>query len=198
MTENPSSGNVQTKVYDLVVSLGTDHHHFDRLIQWVDAYLADHPEVIALVQHGFTAPPQHADAVERLPRADLLDLYRAAKVVLVQGGPGSILDAREVGAIPLAVPRVAERDEVVDNHQVEFSRVMETHGEAIVVTSPEDLRNKLDAAFADPGSLRGTYRVPGSDQAADNLSAELEALGTAYNSGFIRRTAQILAGFRSQ
>lgn len=27
---------------------------------------------------------------------------------------------------------------------------METHGEAIVVTSPEDLRNKLDAAFADP------------------------------------------------
>lgn len=198
MTENPRPDAAQAKAYDLVVSLGTDHHHFDRLIQWVDSYLADRPEVTALVQHGFTAPPQHANAVERMPRADLLDLCRAAKVVLVQGGPGSILDAREVGAIPLAVPRVAERDEVVDNHQVEFSRVMETHGEAIVVTSPEDLRNKLDAAFADPGSLRGTYRVPGSDQAADNLSAELEALGTAYNSGFIRRTAQILAGFRSQ
>lgn len=198
MTETQRPDAAQAKAYDLVVSLGTDHHHFDRLIQWVDAYLADHPEVTALVQHGFTAPPQHADAVERMPRADLLDLYRAAKVVLVQGGPGSILDAREVGAIPLAVPRVAELDEVVDNHQVEFSRVMETHGEAIIVTSPEDLRNKLDAAFADPGSLRGTYRVPGSDQASDNLSAELEALGTAYNSGFIRRTAQIIAGFRSQ
>lgn len=198
MTETQRPDAAQAKAYDLVVSLGTDYHHFDRLIQWVDSYLADRPEVTALVQHGFTAPPQHADAVERMPRADLLDLYRAAKVVLVQGGPGSILDAREVGAIPLAVPRVAELDEVVDNHQVEFSRVMETHGEAIVVTSPEDLRNKLDAAFADPGSLRGTYRVPGSDQASDNLSAELEALGTAYNSGFIRRTAQIIAGFRSQ
>lgn len=198
MIEIPRPDVAPAKAYDLVVSLGTDHHHFGRLIQWVDAYLADRPEVTALVQHGFTAPPQHADAVERMPRADLLDLYRTAKVVLVQGGPGSILDAREVGAIPLAVPRVAEFDEVVDNHQVEFSRVMETHGEAIVVTSLEDLRNKLDAAFADPGSLRGTYRVPGSDQASDNLSAELEVLGTAYNSGFIRRTAQMIAGLRSQ
>ncbi|MDY6052238.1 MAG: glycosyl transferase [Rothia sp. (in: high G+C Gram-positive bacteria)] len=186
------------KAYDLVVSLGTDHHHFDRLITWVDTYLADRPQVRALVQHGFTAPPQHAEAVERMPRAELLDLYRSAKVVLVQGGPGSILDAREVGAIPLAVPRVADLDEVVDNHQVEFSRVMESHGETIVVTSPEDLCNKLDAAFADPGSLRGTYRVPGSDQASDNLSAKLEDLGSADNSGFLRRAGQIIAGFRSQ
>ncbi|WP_237233092.1 glycosyltransferase [Rothia nasisuis] len=198
MSEEKAQSPEQVPAYDLVVSLGTDHHKFDRLISWVDTYLADRPQIKALVQHGFTDPPKHAEAVERMPRNELLELYRAAKVVLVQGGPGSILDAREVGAIPLAVPRVAELDEVVDNHQVEFSRVMQTHGETIVVTSPEDLRHKLDAALADPGSLRGTYRVPGSDQASDNLSVELKTLGTAHNSGFLRRAVHIISGLRSR
>ncbi|MDO4898056.1 MAG: glycosyltransferase [Rothia sp. (in: high G+C Gram-positive bacteria)] len=185
------------KAYDLVVSLGTDHHHFDRLVGWVDAYLEAHPEISCLVQHGFTAAPQHAETVERIPRADLLELYRVAKVVLVQGGPGSILDAREVGAIPLAVPRVAELDEVVDNHQVEFSRVMEEYGETIVVTSADDLTHKLDAAFADPGSLRGSIRVPGNDQAADILSQELLTLEEQHPS-FLRRARHILSGLRGK
>lgn len=186
------------KSYDLVVSLGTDYHHFDRLIQWVDAYLSEHPEVSCLVQHGFTRPPKHAQAVERLPRKELLEIYRSAKVVLVQGGPGSILDAREVGAIPLAVPRIAKLDEVVDDHQVEFSRVMELHGEAIVVSSAEDLCNKLDAAFADPDSLRGTYRVPGSDQAAEKLSSAIKQLGIRGSSSFLKKAIQIVAGLRSK
>lgn len=187
---------MSTKKYDLVVSLGTDYHRFDRLVQWVDEYLAVRPHITCFVQHGFTPPPKRAEAVERLPREELLELYRSATVVLVQGGPGSILDAREVGAIPLAVPRVAEFDEVVDNHQVEFSRVMESHGETIVVNGAEDLLNKLDAAFADPDSLRGTYRVPGSDKAADNLTKSLHLIDSGQRSSFIRRVWQILSGLR--
>lgn len=185
------------KNYDLVVSLGTDYHRFNRLVGWVDAYLAEHPNVTCLVQHGFTAPPQHAESVERMPRAELLKLYRAAKVVLVQGGPGSILDAREVGAIPLAVPRRTELDEVVDNHQVEFSRVMEEHGETVVITSAEDLAERLDAALADPESLRGTLRVPGNDEAADKLSKQLLTINQQHPS-FLRRVRQIVSGLRGK
>ncbi|WP_421083539.1 glycosyltransferase [Rothia nasimurium] len=186
--------------YDLVVSLGTDHHPFDRLIGWVDQYLAAHSEVKALVQHGFTTAPQHGEAVNRMPRADLLEIYRAAKVVLVQGGPGSILDAREVGLIPLAVPRRASLGEVVDDHQVEFSRVMQEHGEAILVTSAEDLAAKLDAALADPASVRGTERVPASDAAANRLTAALEPV-LAQQAGAdrfrpVRRLLQIIKGLR--
>lgn len=186
------------KTYDLVVSLGTDYHHFDRLIQWIDAYLAQHPEITCLVQHGFTAPPQNADAVERLPRADLLNIYRSAKVVVVQGGPGSILDAREVGVIPLAVPRISRLNEVVDDHQIEFSHVMEAHGEAIVVNGLEDLCNKLDAAFADPHSLKGTYRVPGSSKAAENLSDLVQHIDGKKRGDFLRRVRQILVGRASR
>ena len=42
--------------YDLVVSLGTDYHTFDRLLRWVKAYLAENPQVRCLIQHGHTSP----------------------------------------------------------------------------------------------------------------------------------------------
>ena len=103
----------------------------------------------------------------------------------------------EVGAIPLAVPRRTELDEVVDNHQVEFSRVMEEHGETIVVTSAEDLARRLDAALANPESLQGTLRVPGNNEAADKLSNQLLTLEQQHHS-FIRRARQIVSGLRNK
>lgn len=145
---------IPTKTYDLVVSLGTDVHTFDRLLRWVEAYLEAHPEVTCLVQHGHTAPIKHADNLKLLPASELLDYYATARVVLVQGGPGSIQDARRTGALPLAVPRRAEFDEVVDNHQVPFTALMEKRGHAVVVESCEDLFAKLDLALANPSLFR--------------------------------------------
>ena len=145
---------IPTKTYDLVVSLGTDVHTFDRLLRWVEAYLEAHPEVTCLVQHGHTAPIKHADNLKLLPASELLDYYATARVVLVQGGPGSIQDARRTGALPLAVPRRAEFDEVVDNHQVPFTTLMEKRGHAVVVESREDLFAKLDLALANPSLFR--------------------------------------------
>ena len=145
---------IPTKTYDLVVSLGTDVHTFDRLLRWVEAYLEAHPQVTCLVQHGHTAPIKHADNLKLLPAAELLDYYANASVVLVQGGPGSIQDARRTGALPLAVPRRAEFDEVVDNHQVPFTALMEKRGHAVVVESREDLFHKLDLALSNPSLFR--------------------------------------------
>ena len=85
--------------YDLVVSLGTDYHTFDRLLRWVKAYLAENPQVRCLIQHGHTSPVEGADNVKLLPAGTLKRLYAKAQVVLVQGGPGSIQDARATGAI---------------------------------------------------------------------------------------------------
>ncbi|VEJ28871.1 Uncharacterised protein [Rothia dentocariosa] len=83
-----------------MVSLGTDYHTFDRLLRWVKAYLAENPQVRCLVQHGHTSPIEGADNVKLLPAGTLKRLYAKAQVVLVQGGPGSIQDARATGAIP--------------------------------------------------------------------------------------------------
>ena len=55
---------IPTKTYDLVVSLGTDVHTFDRLLRWVEAYLEAHPEVTCLVQHGHTCLLYTSDAAD--------------------------------------------------------------------------------------------------------------------------------------
>lgn len=196
MSENLNSKEV--KAYDLVVSIGTDHHRFDRIVGWVDSYLEMHPELTCLFQHGFTDAPKNAETVARMPRVELLEFYRSARVVLVQGGPGSILDAREVGVIPISVPRVAELDEVVDNHQVEFSKVMQSYGETFMVQDQEALFAMLDRAFADPSIVHGEVRLPQADTASENLARELEAMPAKTHvhdvKKFVRRASQIAMG----
>ncbi|QRZ61179.1 glycosyltransferase [Rothia sp. ZJ932] len=200
MSDQLADDGVRT--YDLVVSVGTDYHHFDRLVGWVDAYLKKHPELTCLFQHGFTAPPRVAEGVERMPRAELLKFYAKAKVVVVQGGPGSILDAREVGAIPVAVPRVAELDEVVDNHQIEFSKMMDEYGEAHLVESAEALEKILDQALEDPKLVQGEVRLPQRDVASDNLTRALDEMVVIDRSQeparFARRFAHVVVGFVAQ
>lgn len=186
----------EQKAYDLVVSLGTDYHHFDRLIGWVEDYLEAHPDVTCLVQHGFTRPARGADAIDRLPRAELLEYYERAKVVLVQGGPGSILDAREVGAIPFAVPRLKKFDEVVDDHQVQFSEVMQTKGETTIIESAADLEDKINTALAHPETVHGTKRVSECDTAALNLEDALEKMQEGIRPEPQSRAPRVFRRFR--
>lgn len=184
--------------YDLVVSIGTDYHKFDRLVSWVDSYLSQHPEVSCLFQHGFTEGPKNAMTnVDRIPRAELLKIYENASVVVVQGGPGSILDAREVGVIPLSVPRIAELDEVVDDHQVQFSKVMENIGETIIAHDAQDLAAKIDAAFANPAMVTGSRRQPGADAASARLSDAFATFAPTPGHDvqkFMRRWKQVITG----
>jgi UDP-N-acetylglucosamine transferase subunit ALG13 len=45
----------------VLVVLGTDHHPFDRLVQWIDEFAAtQEPDYRCLVQHGYTTAPARA------------------------------------------------------------------------------------------------------------------------------------------
>ena len=179
--------------YDLVVSLGTDYHTFDRLLRWVKAYLAENPQLRCLVQHGHTSPVEGADNVKLLPAGTLKHLYAKAQVVLVQGGPGSIQDARATGAIPLVVPRRVEFDEVVDNHQVPFVTMMEKQGGAVIVESRADLFDKLTLAFENPSLFHAAQPyVANPSIAAGQLAQGLDNL----LSGRTRRAEGYIARFK--
>ena len=179
--------------YDLVVSLGTDYHTFDRLLRWVKAYLAENPQVRCLIQHGHTSPVEGADNVKFLPAGTLKRLYAKAQVVLVQGGPGSIQDARATGAIPLVVPRRVGFDEVVDNHQVPFVTMMERQGGAVIVESRADLFDKLTLAFENPSLFHAAQPyVANPSIAAEQLAQGLDNL----LSGRTRRAEGYIARFK--
>lgn len=137
-----------------VVTVGTDHHRFDRLMDWLEHWNADHPGAVRwMVQHGSTRAVAGAENVDLLPRDGLLDLLRGADLVLTQGGPGGIMDSRACGTVPIVVPRLARLDEVVDDHQVAFARQLARGGLVVVAESEAELHAALDRAVADPAAL---------------------------------------------
>lgn len=166
--------------YDVVVSLGTDHHRFDRLVDWLDDWLVTRPEVDCLLQHGFSRSSALATSVPRLPRTELLEHYRRASAVVVQGGPGSILDARGLGLMPFAVPRQARLGEHVDNHQVVFTAYMVDQGEALRPDTGQALAGLLDAALTRPAEFRTEPRRAYPELATRELDSALTRARRAH------------------
>ncbi|HST46798.1 glycosyltransferase [Jatrophihabitans sp.] len=137
-----------------MVTVGTDHHRFDRLMDWIEQWDAGHPGAVRwIVQHGSTRPLAGADNFGMTPRAELLDLLRAADLVVTQGGPGGIMDSRACGIVPIVVPRLARLDEVVDDHQVAFARQLARTGLVLAAETEAELHATLDRAVADPAVL---------------------------------------------
>jgi len=137
------------------VTVGTDHHPFDRLVRWVDGWLASGPadRVRCVLQYGTSTTPSRAEAREYLPYDELEALMGAATAVVCHGGPGSVMAARWRGKKPIVVPRRHGLGEHVDDHQVVFSRRMAKEGEVLLVEVEDEFRSTLDGVLDGSVSL---------------------------------------------
>ena len=132
----------------LVLALaGTDHHPFDRLVEWIDAAAVRHPDARFVVQHGATRPPRVAEGCDFLSHERLGVLLAEATVVVCHGGPGLITEAREAGHVPLCVPRDPRLGEHVDGHQQRFATLVGDAGVVRTLTTAEAFRDELDRAL---------------------------------------------------
>lgn len=140
--------------FRIVTSLGTDHHRFDRLVDWLEQWLVIHDDVECVLQHGHSRPSSVTTNRGVVSRDEVLRLMREADLVITQAGPGSIFDAHEAGLLPVVVARRHVYGEVVDDHQVLFATLMETRGECVVARDRAGLHALLDRACQDPGAFR--------------------------------------------
>lgn len=138
----------------ILVTVGTDHHRFDRLIGWVDQWAKANPEASLIIQHGTADPPAHGTAVTMLGYDELVAEMAAADVVIAQGGPATIMDARSVGQRPIVVPRLGRHHEVVDDHQVAFTEWMAAKDLVWLATSVDELHQAIDDALRDPDRVK--------------------------------------------
>jgi UDP-N-acetylglucosamine transferase subunit ALG13 len=141
----------------LLVTVGTDHHPFDRLVRWAGAWLDGHPgRLRCLMQTGTSAAPSGpADWQAYLEYDALQEAMASAAAVVCHGGPGTILGARHTGAVPIVVPRQHRLGEHVDDHQVAFSRRLAADGDEIHLAETEaDLHRLLDRVAAEPAAFR--------------------------------------------
>jgi UDP-N-acetylglucosamine transferase subunit ALG13 len=137
----------------VVVSVGTDHHPFERLVGWMDDWAARWPGVRVVIQRGSAAPTTVAESHPLVPYAELCALFARATAVVTHGGPSTVMDARAAGRVPIVFPRNPAWGEHVDDHQLRFGRHLAHHRLARVVTDPGELAVALAAALDDPTSL---------------------------------------------
>lgn len=139
----------------MFVTVGTDHHPFDRLVRWVDGWIASGTpdRVRCVVQYGTSTMPTRADARQYLPYDELESLMGEATAVVCHGGPGSVMAARWRGKKPIVVPRGHALGEHVDDHQQVFSRRLAAEGEILLVEDEAAFRGALD------GVLDGTVSL---------------------------------------
>jgi UDP-N-acetylglucosamine transferase subunit ALG13 len=137
------------------VTVGTDHHRFDRLVGWVDAWLERGASVRArcLVQSGTSAVPRVATSRDYLPHAEMEAAVREAVAIVCHGGPGTIMLCRALGKKPIVVPRLRGLGEHVDDHQVLFTKRLAAEGEISLATSGAEMGGLIDRALTDPTSL---------------------------------------------
>jgi UDP-N-acetylglucosamine transferase subunit ALG13 len=142
----------------IVVTVGTDHHPFDRLIAWTNDWLRQHPEHTGgfYVQSGTASVLPDCPGSRFLEAGQLGELLDTADVMLCHGGPGSIADAWERGQVPIVVPRLRRFGEVVDDHQVDFCRKLAEVGRVRLAEEPDGLAGLLDEAARDYTRFRST------------------------------------------
>ena len=137
----------------VLVTVGTDHHPFDRLVGWIDRWQPPAP-VRIVVQYGTAVPPHVADGTPFLTPDELAGLLDAADAVVCSGGPGVIMETRAAGLRPIVVPRRAGLGEHVDDHQRAFADFMAGRDLVTLADEEDQLRRALDAVAREPRAYR--------------------------------------------
>ncbi|UYM06549.1 glycosyltransferase [Solicola gregarius] len=170
----------------VLVTVGSDHHRFDRLVDWIDAWVQvrDADEVQVFVQHGTSKRPSRCASQPYVPHDELNALMSRADVVVTQGGPMSIVEARDAGCVPVVVPRDPALHEHVDGHQIAFCRRLDDDELIRMAATRDEFGALLDAALVTPDEYtvpvdgKADARVAEAARRLSNIVTELSATPT--------------------
>lgn len=173
----------------LVVALtGTDHHPFDRMVEWIDEAALRHRDTDFVVQYGAARAPQLAAGYDYLAHDHLQELLEQATVVVCHGGPGTVTEARDAGHVPLCMPRDPRLGEHVDDHQQRFAALVGSVGVVHEIRSRTAFDAELDAALREGPAPAGTAQVSQlRDAARARAAVELDHVMSVSRPQIMRR-----------
>lgn len=124
----------------IFVTVGTHEQQFNRLVEYMDKWAAEHDEEV-VIQTGYsTYEPKHCKWQKLFPYQEMSKKVDEARIVITHGGPSSFIAPLQIGKTPIVVPRKYECDEHVNDHQVKFCKQVESRmGTIIVVEDVEKL-----------------------------------------------------------
>lgn len=164
----------------ILVTVGTDHHPFDRLIRWVNDWIRANPgsAETVFVQSGTASVAPACPAADFLGVHRLGELLDSADVHVCHGGPGAIADAWQRGHVPVVVPRLRKFGEVVDDHQLDFCVKLAELEYVRLALGPEELARHINEACSGQPLDRITELGGHTDAAIERFGVLVEELAS--------------------
>lgn len=131
----------------IFVTVGTHEQPFNRLIKKVDDLVADGDiKEKVIIQTGFsTYSPKRCEAHKMMSFEKMQQALKDARIVITHGGPSSFIEALQFGKVPIVVPRQEKFNEHVNNHQVDFTKLIAKRMNNIIpVYDINDLGQTID------------------------------------------------------
>ncbi|CDI61183.1 glycosyltransferase [Lactobacillus helveticus] len=131
----------------IFVTVGTHEQPFNRLIKKVDDLVANgNIKEKVIVQTGFsTYIPKQCESHKMMSFEEMQKKLRDARIVITHGGPSSFIEALQFGKVPIVVPRQEKFNEHVNNHQVDFTKLIAKRMNNIIpVYDINDLGQTID------------------------------------------------------
>ncbi len=81
-------------------------------------------------------------------------------VLITHAGAGSVIHAIQAGKVPVVVPRLAEHNECVDNHQVEFTQQLRLTDRIVVCDELSELSRCVASAIELQKRVKNSVHQP--------------------------------------
>ena len=130
----------------IYVTVGTHEQPFNRLIRCIDELKGNGIiEEEVMIQSGFSDYEiKHCKHKDLFDQNDVLVNYEAARLIIMHGGPSSIIQALQEGKVPIVVPRQKKFGEHINDHQLEFCRaVSKRYNNIILIEDIAELENAI-------------------------------------------------------
>lgn len=130
----------------IFVTVGTHEQSFNRLLEEIDKLVEkSFVEEKVVVQTGYSSYiPKNCEYHKFLSLHEMEQKLKEARIVITHGGPASFIASLQIGKIPIVVPRQEKYGEHINNHQVEFVKLIdEKMNNIIPVYDISTLKDKI-------------------------------------------------------
>lgn len=128
--------------------VGTNPYDFSRLIKKLDEIAPSLNMPIVIQTGNTTYEPKNCEYFTFKAKNEVMELMQNAKLVIAQGGYGSMTDAIMMNKRLIAVPRLRAFNEAQDN-QVELVEYFESKGYLKACYEINELEGMIDQVLAD-------------------------------------------------
>ena len=129
----------------ILVLLGTQNNSFHRLLEKIDELIEKGIiDEKVLVQAGYTKyESKNMRIFDLIPQDELERYQNQADLIITHGGVGSIISSIKKGKRVIAVPRLHEYQEHVNDHQKQIVESFDKKGYIIGINGVEELEDAI-------------------------------------------------------